>query len=913
MPDIPLESAAYEGQVRVGRVLFDSMGGLGNVPDNTNVAYKGFVVWMKPQDFLRLNPPRPARQAAGAMAATRQAIEEGQGIGPPFLDVELVTEGADAGSFRVRNHEGRGRMMAINEIAPDTPVPVHMFGHGAIDRGRDITPEMLEGLVDPESPVRILADRRVASGGEVKPDAAWHVPVGEDYRPNDLPTGRVYRSPNYRPPLQQVLQEIVDAPESSFAHPRQRAQKLIHTIVESDEFFRNAEDIEFGRESVIRFESPSSLQEQLREFGVQIPETLSEDVLSPYLRSHPSYQRTGDWRTQVPQGPTNWGYAEEAIPRVIERIRREGGPNAGDKLEALDIFYREAVIDYGQASPENDRWLRERISDYDDPYNRSIPSVDPSTRESNPYHRQHRRLQEGGLSQEELIDVRQQLPLEQGGYLTQEGDAAIDRKGRPQPVGMPQHRESRLAATRRSKDMQTLWNNSVEPEFVRSNRYIHWSTLEGASDLLAEAPDGRYLGGEISARVFPKGATIPRNPTMSLGHRGVGFLLEGDVSYIGQGNLWTFPAYEGLDLGLPRQGRRYVSRAVSTSHPFAMSADQLTGSSEAVLREPRIVGIVSNPPAGGMHWDNELRELSEQLGGRVPVLEIVPDDPNLFRPIPEMYGVPQPENVEQIIASVSQGGRSRVGAVTEVADVAGQYPMFPPEEFPDALERPRRLERQGYAVEGFTNRPTPESPPTRQGPHPAQQELFSPGEIGGAQGPEDLQARGSTMVPRSDDLPPPPPVGERSPPGSLTAARNAAAARATEEANRARMLRNAGIRSGLETLGTAAEIAALGYNTVQEGDPLRGLARTGAETIEGVGSIFRAPAAGAEMLTGHDRTLGTPLGNLSAVGDAITRVASPYRSWQEREARIRENTPDRVTQQREARNEAVRRALAPKE
>ncbi len=166
---------------------------------------------------------------------------------------------------------------------------------------------------------------------------------------------------------------------------------------------------------------------------------------------------------------------------------------------------------------------------------------------------------------------------------------------------------------------------------------------------------------------------------------------------------------------------------------------------------------------------------------------------------------------------------------------------------------------------------------------------------------------------RGDDLPPPSPVGQRSSPEDLTAARNAAAARATEESNRARMLRNAGIRSGLGTLGTAAEIAALGYNTVQEGDPLRGLTRTGAETIEGVGSILRAPAAGAEMLTGHDRSLGTPLGNLSAVGDAITRVASPYRRWQEREARIRENTPDRVTQQREARNEAARRALAPKE
>jgi hypothetical protein len=127
------------------------------------------------------------------------------------------------------------------------------------------------------------------------------------------------------------------------------------------------------------------------------------------------------------------------------------------------------------------------------------------------------------------------------------------------------------------------------------------------------------------------------------------------------------------------------------------------------------------------------------------------------------------------------------------------------------------------------------------------------------------------------------------------------------------MLRNAGIRSGLETLGTAAEIAALGYNTVQEGDPLRGLTRTGAEAIEGVGSILRAPEAAVEMTGASLPPWENPLRHLSETGDAITQVASPYRRWQEREARIRENTPDRVIQQREARNEAVRRALAPKE
>ena len=33
--------------------------GLGGTPNNENVDYLGFVVWMTPSDFLRLNPDRP--------------------------------------------------------------------------------------------------------------------------------------------------------------------------------------------------------------------------------------------------------------------------------------------------------------------------------------------------------------------------------------------------------------------------------------------------------------------------------------------------------------------------------------------------------------------------------------------------------------------------------------------------------------------------------------------------------------------------------------------------------------------------------------------------------------------------------------------------------------------------------------
>ena len=194
---------------------------------------------------------------------------------------------------------------------------------------------------------------------------------------------------------------------------------------------------------------------------------------------------------------------------------------------------------------------------------------------------------------------------------------------------------------------------------------------------------------------------------------------------------------------------------------------------------------------------------------------------------------------------------------------------------------------------------------------PAQQELFSPGERGGAQGPEDLQARGSTRAP--DDLPPAStPFPERSP-GSLTAERNAAAARALQADRARRSARLSAVGRGAGALAVGADAALLGYNTVQQGDPLRGAMETGAQTVEGVGSILRAPQAGLEMAGINPPPWANPLQQISEAGDMLTETMGPYRRWQEREARIRENTPDRVTQQRESRNAAVSRALAPKE
>ena len=209
--DIPTDTSAYEGQQKVGKVLFDSKDGMGAVSDNRNVAYRGFVVWMKPKDFIGLNPARPTESAAKTIEATKKAIDSGKPIGPPFLEVKLVKEGDNAGSFQVVQHEGRGRMAAINEIDPDTPVPVHVFGRGVIDRGKDITPDMMQDLVDPGSKVRLLPDKKVVEGKEVTPEAAWHVPDSDDYDPNYLPVGKTYRGTEAAPAKPAATKGDVDS------------------------------------------------------------------------------------------------------------------------------------------------------------------------------------------------------------------------------------------------------------------------------------------------------------------------------------------------------------------------------------------------------------------------------------------------------------------------------------------------------------------------------------------------------------------------------------------------------------------------------------------------------------------------------------------------------------------------------
>lgn len=120
-------------QSKVGNVIFDQEKGLGQVPLNQNVNYRGFTAMMRPSKFLELaadleNPKQ------SSLDYIRQSVDEGKSVGSPFLNLDFETG-------KVQSHDGRHRMMVIQEKNGDVPVPVHIFGKGeqrarSLDEGK---------------------------------------------------------------------------------------------------------------------------------------------------------------------------------------------------------------------------------------------------------------------------------------------------------------------------------------------------------------------------------------------------------------------------------------------------------------------------------------------------------------------------------------------------------------------------------------------------------------------------------------------------------------------------------------------------------------------------------------------------------------------------------------------------------
>ena len=131
----------------------DNERGLGSTPNNSNVDYMGFRTMMKPTTFLKLAKPLPEGHRSKNYPELVQKIKSGEGIGSPFLSIEIPDGWEDeppdfTRPTRVTGHEGRHRMNAIIELEGDVPVEVHLWGRFEKSelRRRYITDEMFDEL-----------------------------------------------------------------------------------------------------------------------------------------------------------------------------------------------------------------------------------------------------------------------------------------------------------------------------------------------------------------------------------------------------------------------------------------------------------------------------------------------------------------------------------------------------------------------------------------------------------------------------------------------------------------------------------------------------------------------------------------------------------------------------------------------
>jgi hypothetical protein len=163
----PLITENYSETVRgmTNSVTF-SPDGIGSIPIVNNIEYMGFMVWMRPSDFLALNPLR-----GNDASWMEQQIRDGRALGIPFLDVKPPESwwenrpSLDKLTFTVKGHEGRTRMRAIKAIVGDIPVPVGVAASNI--RARHWTPSNIAGAI-------IKPDPRVgrrSSIGKSNPDA----------------------------------------------------------------------------------------------------------------------------------------------------------------------------------------------------------------------------------------------------------------------------------------------------------------------------------------------------------------------------------------------------------------------------------------------------------------------------------------------------------------------------------------------------------------------------------------------------------------------------------------------------------------------------------------------------------------------------------------------------------------------
>lgn len=130
--------ADLERQFSFYGINYDNVNGIGNVPFNQSINYRGFSVMMSPEQFIQLVPSGAFDK--GGFDYIKEAIRTGQPIATPFLTLDMN------GSYsEVVSHEGRNRIHAIRALySRDHPVMVQITVRGI--RARNLTIDMIKSI-----------------------------------------------------------------------------------------------------------------------------------------------------------------------------------------------------------------------------------------------------------------------------------------------------------------------------------------------------------------------------------------------------------------------------------------------------------------------------------------------------------------------------------------------------------------------------------------------------------------------------------------------------------------------------------------------------------------------------------------------------------------------------------------------
>jgi len=132
----------------ITELKIDNRQGLGAVPHNADVDYFGLRTVMRPSTFLKLSLPLDVNSPdeKETIQYLRRQIND-KGFGAPFLTI-AVPEAWENDDFnleaKVRDHDGRHRMYAIQAEQGDRPVETHIFLPHF--RRRNITDNIINNL-----------------------------------------------------------------------------------------------------------------------------------------------------------------------------------------------------------------------------------------------------------------------------------------------------------------------------------------------------------------------------------------------------------------------------------------------------------------------------------------------------------------------------------------------------------------------------------------------------------------------------------------------------------------------------------------------------------------------------------------------------------------------------------------------